>query len=479
MRTHGPEDFDSHPRYPKLARFFLWAAGYSPRNLVHEAPEHCEAIGKLGGAVLFAAGVAAGNWAIAAYVFTDGNSFTTRLGAVAIASVIAVAMVLMIDRSGLFFCDVMPRRRGAMVLWLAVRGAIIFAVSSITSQVVVPFILRDELGLHALRMQEAAEARRVPQLDRMFGIAQKRDAVAAAAAEVMRVQTEAATLPVSIQNHFAEAWNCWGAYATRKRALINRGIPANDAKAVLSIMARQCAQKQTAAEKEKELRDAALRSKLEDAANQKAAAVGELKAATGAISARVEQARTIETKTINQTSASVLADLLATDLGARVKWMLVTFVLVLLEMLPLLTKLIAGKSTVGLRISADRTIDVIAQEERIAVAKRDAAISREIGNSMQDAILIACKNPETSEFCAQLFAKKVAGFLPLEIVDTFLRELEKKQFDLDKALRRFPRHAPVIVEVWTDMVREACRVLKSEAHGSLDLSSGPHRRSPC
>jgi hypothetical protein len=55
-----------------------------------------------------------------------------------------------------------------------------------------------------------------------------------------------------------------------------------------------------------------------------------------------------------------------------------------------------------------------------------------------------------------------------------LRELEKKQFDLDKALRRFPRHASVIVEAWTDMVREACHILKSEGHGSLDLSSGPH-----
>jgi hypothetical protein len=265
----------------------------------------------------------------------------------------------------------------------------------------------------------------------------------------------------------------WGAYARRRRGLINIGIPANDAEVILSIAARLCAQEQSAAEKEKELRDAALRSKLEDVANQKVVAEVELKSATGAISARVEQARAIESKTINQWSASVLADLLAMDLGACVKWMLVTYLLVLLEMLPLLTKLIAGKSTVGLRISADRTIDVIAQEERIALAKRDAAISREIGNSMQDAILIACKNPEIRRFCAQLFAKKVAGFLPLEIVDAFLRELEKKQFDLDKALRRFPRHAPVIVEVWSDMVREACHILKSQGHCSPDLSSGP------
>jgi hypothetical protein len=474
MKTVDPGGPEEGRHHGKLDQLFQWLGGYSPKNLAHESPEHCEPIAKLGGTVLFAALIALMNWAIAAFIFTEENGLIARIIAALLGGIVAVTMIFVVDRSALYFCDSMPIRRVPLALWIAMRAAIIVAIGGVTAQqALMPLILSGPLQAHALQMWEAADARRVAGLAGVYGLAEKKEVSSVASAELLRLESEAATIPANIQARFADARRCWVAYAGRKKVMIDRGQPEANVKGILSLLARQCSQKQKFAEQEKEIHDAIVRMKHQEAVAQKTVADADLRSATTAVSTRIDEARAIEKAAINPRSPTVLADLLATDRGAWVTWLICTFLLVAMELMPLISKILASKSPIGLRISTERAIDAILLDERLTQATRDAAISREVGNSIHETILVACQSPEICDTCTKLFAKKIAALVPLEIVHAFLRELERTQFDVERAIRQSPRHAPIIIEVLADAVREAGEILKSSA-GVQANQARPH-----
>src|SRR5262249_7278068 len=149
-------------------RLFVWAGGYSPRALANERDEDREPIAKLGGAVLLAAAIAAANWGIAGFAYAEGLSDDFRMVAAALACLVGIAIVMVIDRTGLFYFDIMDRRPTIVTLWIALRIALILAISSLTAKVVVPALLRSELQVHALHLQEQADAWRLTELNTRF-----------------------------------------------------------------------------------------------------------------------------------------------------------------------------------------------------------------------------------------------------------------------------------------------------------------------
>lgn len=456
----------------RLERILVWAGGYQWHLVADEPAEHRAPIRALGEAVFAAAAIAAINWTIAGYAASEGADTGTRLIAASLSGLIALAVLLMLDRGTLFFADTMPAGRGfVLALWVISRSAITVAVSGITAQAIMPMILASELRGHALHMQEQSEARRLGDLNARFEVLEKGNAATAATEEAARVEQQTSVLPIEIRNRLTDASRCWTTYRSRKSAVIASGLTDVEAQNILKVDGARCAAKQTAARNEQVAYDAKMRSALRDAEDRKTAAEAQMKAATTAVSARIDQAAIVEKQALNPSSAIVLADLLKTNSAAKTKWASITLVMVAFELLPLLMKLLAGKSAIGLRLSARRAVETIIQAEHVAVAQHDTTIARALGDTMQSAILGACKNPDVEQFCSQLFATKLRAFVPLEVVTALLRDIELKQHDIDQAMRRYPRYAGAISQAWSQAMREVSELFTGS--GSRTEPPGP------
>lgn len=470
MKEPDYDGLASNCRATRLERILVWAGGYQWHLVAGEPAEYRAPIRALGEAVFAAAAIAAINWTIAGYAASEGADARTRLIAATLSGLIALAVLLMLDRGTLFFADTMPAGRGyALALWVVLRSAITVAVSGITAQAIMPMILASELRGHALHMQEQSEARRLGYLNSRFEVIERKKAATTAIEEAARIEKQATILPVDIRNRLTDASRCLAIYQRRKAAVIASGLTDVEAKNILKVEGTRCGVKQSAARNEQAAYDAKMRLMLRDAEERKGAAEAQMKTAMAAVSERIDQAAVVEKQALNTSSAVVLADLLRTNLAAKTKWALVTLIMVAFELLPLLMKLLAGKSTIGLRLSARRAVETIIQAEQVASAQHDATVTRTLGDAMQGAILSACQNQEVSQFCSRLFATKLRTFVPLEVVTVLLRDIELKQRDIDQAMRRYPRYAGAISQVWSQAMREVAELFTAD---------DSHARSP-
>lgn len=454
----------------RIERVCLWAAGYAAGNLSHRATDEREPIAKLGGAVLFACLIALANWAIAAFAFTEGFDFRQRIVVAAIGGLFALAAVLTLDRSSLYFFDTAPHRRALVAVWIAVRCLIILAVSSVTAQAIMPMLLKAELTAHALRLREAADARRSVELNSRFDLASKQKLFVAAEELLAHTKKVASAIPEDLQRKLAQVKRCWSSYATRKTALLRAGATEQEARDHLKADAGRCLQQQESAQAEHSAFTSAAQTRLRAAQTAKDAAEQELRSAQTLIGERVEHAAAIEQQAITARSADVLYDLLATHPGAKLKWAILTFVLICLELMPFLSKLLAGRSTIGLRIATDRSIESIAQDRRVGVYHHDAAVQDELGRAMRHAILAACRDQGTQQYCTRLFSQKLAALVPFEIVSALLRDIEAKHVDIETAMRRYPKYAGAIAQAWSQSMREAVDLLTSGSKSESNAS---------
>jgi hypothetical protein len=266
---------------------------------------------------------------------------------------------------------------------------------------------------------------------------------------------------------------CWSGYAKQKSILISIKIVEADARASLRKTANVCSRKDAAVEDQKRQFAAQARSLVEAASNRKAAADRDLAATTTTVTSRVESAGAVEREAVNERSATVLADLLATDRGSLAKWLLFTIVVLNAELLPFWSKMLAGKTNIGLRLGASRKIEALRQNERIATSKHDTAIAETIGITMREAVLVACTTPEIKAHCASVFGRKLTALVPFEVVSALLHEIEARQLDINDAMRRFPKYSGVISQAWTQAVHETAELLKSESFGAMEFPGSP------
>jgi Domain of unknown function (DUF4407) len=454
---------------------FLWAGGYTPRTLANESDEDREPIAKLGGAVLLAAVVAAANWGIAGHEYAGSAADSVRLGVAIAAASIGIAIVLVIDRTGLFYFDVTDRGTTVAALWIALRAGLVLCMSTLTAQVVIPVWLYSELQVHALKLRETSDTDRHASLASRFKLTEKQDTSASAAAELLRFEDQAKIVPVEVQRHLADARRCWSGYRNRRSQMLQARLSENEARTQLRPVASSCTRHQQAAVEAKRAYDSKMRALIEDADAKRIAADADLITTKATVTTRLDQARVVEQQGINARSAIVLRSLLETDSGARAKLAILVMFLTAMELLPLVTKMLAGKSTIGLRLATGRAIARIVQEERVAASRHDAAVAAAVGGAMTEAIVTACASPEIRRICVDMFGTKLRAFVPFEVTRAVLRDIETRQPDVNRAMRKFPRYAGAISQAWSQTVRETVELLKTGSLGATD--SAPMQKS--
>ncbi|HAE43435.1 MAG TPA: hypothetical protein DCG34_11065, partial [Clostridiales bacterium] len=171
-------------------------------------------------------------------------------------------------------------------------------------------------------------------------------------------------------------------------------------------------------------------------------------------------ARATEDKAFTPTSADVLESLLQTHWGAKKKYYLFTLFLITIECLPLILKMIAGRTPVGEMIAEERREARRRRFIVIAEAEHERCITEAILTATQDACLKVLSSVEGRKHFAQVFSSYMMALAPTEAVDKMMKEIERQQIDVNAFIRRYPKYATVIAESWTRAIKQTSEILQ-------------------
>lgn len=439
---------------------FIWLGGYSPKTMTDDDPEDREPISKIGGAILFAALIAVLNWGIAGWTYTEGSATYVRLVVAVISAIFGMAIVLVFDRGFVYLTDTAgDTKRFKFLAYALFRVVVILAVGSVTAQAVMPLVLGSELKAHALHMVEEGEQQRRATLNKQFNVEASATAVKEATAEIQRLQSAMSTIPVDIQRRQAAARNCWTDYVNQKSRLISSGVEEADARHRVSFKAVQCSRDTKAAAAERDAYLTHTRNQLTRATDNQQTREADLTEITSTVKSRIVRAKAVEQDSFTPRSSAVLWSLLVSNPGARVKWIIISFLLLICELLPIIQRLQAGQSNVGKRIATDRRLRTIKNEGRLQLGEHEFAVLSAVHRASLAGIEQAKRSPKVEAVFANAFAANIAAFAPIEAVLAMMRDLEARHVDVNDFMRRYPRYASVISQSWANAIKTTTSIL--------------------
>lgn len=447
-----------------LERIFIWLGGYTPDNLADDSRQNREPVSKLGATVLFAMVVAGLNWAVGGWIYAEALSEPQRYWAAGATSLMGMFLVLVFDRGLIYVIDTSGKvARIRLVAFTLFRFVVVVAVSSLTSQAVIPLLLGNELNMKALQMQEASEQRRVSQLGQQYQVSTRESAVSQANQDVARLTQANQTLPPDISNHLAAARQCWQEYRSTHSNLLNNGMEPREARERLRTKATACSQADISAKAEQAAYFKRTREQLVQATDNQETARNELQTANTAIASRVDTARQIESRNLTPRSSAVLWELLSSNPGAMGKWLLITAVLLVCELLPLLYKLQMGQTPPGRRIATENRLYQRQLEADSVQHEQALTLQEEISHASHTGMQEAMKQPEVRQVFTDCFATKLKVLAPSEAVASMMHDLHTRGPDVISFQRRHPQYAQVIGEAWRNALAQTMDILMAAA----------------
>lgn len=445
----------------KFERLLCRLGGYQPAELPGE-PQDIGRILRIGMGVFIAAVFSALNWGIAGWTFAGSPDWLVQGVIAMVCSLLGVTLICVFDPSFIYFLDTKQAGLWGSIKacgYAIIRVGLILVVSSLTAQAIVPLLLYNELAGHALKMREASELSRNNLLTTQFDTAGKKSEVTHASSEVRQWQEATRTLPPQIQSHIADADRCWQSYNAKRAALIRQGLPRREVKGRLHGEAQRCADQSKAARAERDQYWKDARNQLDLAIQQQKTATGQLNQAHSLIKEKTEKAAAIEESSYTPTSALVLADLLQKEPAAKIKWVMITAVLMAIELLFLLLKLQAGQTGVGKQIAANRLKEEWAIAQGIEQSRHDHTIWAWLNAASLQAAEVGIASPNVSQAFEQTLTHYLQALAPLEACRATISTMGLNATEVERHQREYPQLAGLIGQLWTSAVRKAAEIL--------------------
>lgn len=452
-------------------------AGYDPATLAGHSREDQAPIIHLGSAVGLGMTTAALNWAIGGYVFTGGAGSAAAVGTAALSGLIGGGLIAIIDRGVIYQTDTHAGRAASLLPMVAFRVALTCAVSSITANAVMPILLKPELELKSLQLIEDSERTRGPELAARYDLPGLQSAAAAAVKTVQNAQQAVEVVPPDIRVRLDAARACWSGYARRRAALVRQGLQDADARRQLAPAAAACARAQATAHgllKEYGDRARAALGVAEDKYRESGRVLTDTRKL---VAAKAAYAAEIEQRAITTLSSTVLAKLLATDIGARFKYWTLVGLIMALELLPLVAKLVTPKTVPGMRIATDATIAKLAYRRRHNDAVDEESMEQTLRAATTAAMTDALSGPEVHAFAVKIFATKVEALMPIEAFKMLMREIEARELDVQSAIRRHPSYARILTEMWRKTIDEVSEALRPYSQPTAAWAANVHKQA--
>lgn len=445
-----------------LERFLIGMTGHngSPRGTWRS--DDFVDLPKIGAAIPLAALLGGVNAGVASWEFGRNLDHTSRLVLAMFAAAFGAMLVLVVDRAAIWFADTQLKiSRPLLASFIAVRVAIILCISAFTSQAVMPVLLRSELKAHSLQMREERERKRTAELEQRYSLAEKGAQQQRMEEAVERQEERVNNLPPHIRQRLAAGERCWTDYASRRQQLVAVGIVAEDLRQRLAPYSVRCVGLVRSAERERDEHRRDQQQRLVQLREASKVASTEAMAAKTAARSAVDEASAIDKEAIGEHSADVLADLLARNPGARWKWLLLTALQVMLELLPLLIKLSAGQSAAGLAVATQRAQRADELHRRRAKQCHDDELENELRAASLTSARELAGSQEVRAALRESYTRILVALAPMEGVNAFLRQIAEEQDRVMAAMARHPQHAERIGRAWADALEQAVASLRS------------------
>ncbi len=315
-------------------------------------PEDVGGLSKIGLSICFAAFLAAIQFGIAGWYLGENFDPDTRIIFAAVTAIIGTCIVLIIDRNFIYAADTRADTGGVLTyIYLAIRVFLILAISSLSSQFTLPLLLKSELGIHVQDLKDERYDTAKDRYTNKHEVKEKVGSEQEIANQVNKLKTEIATIPPAIARQKVLAEQCMRDYKSKINASIGPDIDEID---VANLYARDKAvcERQDANYKE------AYRTYLEPkktalVASEEAYGLAHEDATKAKTLFKTDLQRADENNNmyLSVASADVMWSLIRNNPGARAKYIMITVVQLVLELMPLLLKSLLGRSPLGIRVA--------------------------------------------------------------------------------------------------------------------------------
>jgi Domain of unknown function (DUF4407) len=348
--------------------FSLWLAGYN-RYLIKKygtdpqtGPDDSSLskLNVIGVSVALACILVPINWAIGSWSWTIGQDQDIRYAVSSLVAFFGLLLVVTIDRSVIFAMDINKdnsKVRGYIIL----RMLMVLGVGIFTSEQIIPYIMRADLELQAADKREKyMKGATVKNKDRANILGQE------------ALYNGAKVSEVSAQTAFNEA----STQLARKQSALNvcRRNSENDKRDCANRLAAVISARKLVTTSSDALKEASQFRKDQEAELGKAnTRFVEMNEESNTQSAKTEATRTISIKE--------LSELMKNSVEVQIKVFIILFILMMIETMPLLTKMMVGTTNIGSAIRVDGELRA-AQIEKIGVKSRYDAHMYDFINSI-------------------------------------------------------------------------------------------------
>lgn len=315
-------------------------------------PEDVGGLSKIGLSICFASLLAAIQFGIAGWYLTEGLDTDSRYIAAAVTAFIGSLIVLIIDRNFIYAADTRADIGGMLTyFYLAIRIFLIVSISSLSSQFILPLLLKSELAIHVQDIKDERYDTAKERYTNKYEVKDKLDSEQGISSQISKLKTEIANIPPALVRQKSAADQCRAEYKRK----INTSIgPDLDEEDIVNLYAKDKIQCEHLEATYKEAYRAYLQPKQAALAGKEEAyqvAREDLTQAQTALKTDLHRTDENNQTHLNIASADVMWSLIRTNPGARMKYLMITVVQLVLELMPLLLKSLLGRSALGIRIA--------------------------------------------------------------------------------------------------------------------------------
>lgn len=351
----------------------LWLAGYN-RYLIKRygtdpqtGPDDSSLskLNVIGVSVALACILVPFNWGIGSWSWTVGQDQNVRIAVSSLVALFGLLLVITIDRSVIFAMDI-NKDNGKIRGYIILRMLMVLGVGIFTSEQVIPYIMRADLQLQAADKHEK---------DIKGATAKNKDRANIPGQEAL--YTDAKASEVSAQTAFNKA----STQLARNQSALNvcRRNSENDKRDCATRLSAVVSARKLVKTSSDALNEATqFRNDQQTELGNANTRFVEMNKESNEQSANIEAARTISIKE--------LGELMQNSVEVRLKVFVILFILMMIETMPILTKMMVGSTNIGGAIRVDGELRA-AQIERIGVKSRyDAHMYSFINSIYIDAI---------------------------------------------------------------------------------------------
>lgn len=309
-------------------------------------------LSKIGLSICFASALAALQFGVAGWFLSSGLEPPLQSIAAVVMALIGACVVLIIDRNFIYAADTAYQTSGYMAyVYLAIRVFLILVISSLSSQFTLPLLLKSELEIHVQDLRDErydlAKNRYTNKHELTEKIREERDLNQ----KIVKLKTSLQNLPPDLVHKKLAAEQCLKEYRKKVNSSIGPDVDDEEVANLYVHEKIRCERLELAYKEEYKVYIAPRQAELTINESAYRRQENELRQAQSLFKEDLQKANSNNANYLNTSSADVLWSLIDNNPGARMKYLMITMVQLILELMPLLLKSLLGRSPLGLAIA--------------------------------------------------------------------------------------------------------------------------------